>query len=73
MRRREFLSFLSNLHIKIQQEDDAKLRVKSDDILIQALSVFNANKATKNQRLQFEFISSKGAKNKAQLLHAIRR
>lgn len=65
---REFLSFLSNLHIKIQQEDDAKLRVKSDDILIQALSVFNANKATKNQRLQFEFISSKGAKNKAQLL-----
>lgn len=65
---REFLVFVSDLHLKVQQVENTKLLERSEDNLLKALSLFTANKATKNQRLQLAFSKGEEEKGKAQLL-----
>ena len=65
---REYLIVLSNLYLKVQEQGKEKLLEQSSETLFQALNVFNINKATKNQSLQFEFSKGKELKEKAQLL-----
>jgi len=65
---REYLIVLSNLYLKVQEQGSDKLLEQSSETMLQALSVFNANKATKNQNLQFEFSQGSESKEKAQLL-----
>lgn len=65
---REYLIVLSNLYLKVQEQGNEKLLEQSSETMLQALSVFNINKATQNQRFQLEFSQRGESKEKAQLL-----